>query len=95
MLQNVSRQQRVPRRRESRDVSFPGNSESGFCSIKLKAFKKFQDTQEALEAATSLIEGTSIDKTLKSFLKKVSLPEYDFGRWLNHRNSSELQGELR
>ena len=42
------------------------------CRLKLKAFKKFQDTEEALAATAALIEGTSIDKSLKSFLKKVT-----------------------
>eukprot|EP00299_Pterocystis_sp_00344_P007340 c2336_g1_i1.p1 GENE.c2336_g1_i1~~c2336_g1_i1.p1 ORF type:complete len:598 (-),score=178.20 c2336_g1_i1:74-1867(-) len=38
--------------------------------VKLKAFKKFEDTEEALAAASALIEGTTIDKGLKNFLKK-------------------------
>eukprot|EP00300_Choanocystis_sp_HF-7_P018891 c20175_g1_i1.p1 GENE.c20175_g1_i1~~c20175_g1_i1.p1 ORF type:complete len:549 (+),score=178.60 c20175_g1_i1:45-1691(+) len=39
-------------------------------AVKLKAFKKFEDTEEALAAARSLIECDSLDKGLKSFLKK-------------------------
>ena len=41
------------------------------CSVKLKAFKKFEDTEEALAAAKSLIDGESLDSGLRSFLKKV------------------------
>ena len=37
--------------------------------IKLKAFTAFENTTEAVVAATSLVDG-SIDKGLKSFLKK-------------------------
>jgi len=39
-------------------------------SIKLKAFAKFEDTNQALKAASSLCEGT-LDKSLKKFLKKA------------------------
>lgn len=37
--------------------------------VKLHAFEKFEDTAEALSAATALVEG-KLDKDLKSFLKK-------------------------
>ena len=37
--------------------------------IKLRAFTPFENTTEAVVAATSLVDGT-IDKGLKSFLKK-------------------------
>ena len=37
--------------------------------VKLKSFAPFNDTTEAVVAATSIIEST-LDKTLKKFLKK-------------------------
>jgi nucleolar protein 58 len=37
--------------------------------MKLKAFSKFEDTSEALVAATAILE-SSISKPLKKFLKK-------------------------
>ncbi|KAI3645683.1 hypothetical protein MP228_008611 [Amoeboaphelidium protococcarum] len=37
--------------------------------IKLKAFKKFQSTADALAAASAIVEGT-LDSTLKKFIKK-------------------------
>ena len=39
-------------------------------TIKLQAFTPFENTTEAVVAATSLVDGT-IDKSLKSFLKKT------------------------
>ncbi|KAM9482937.1 nucleolar protein 58 [Clarias gariepinus] len=42
--------------------------------VKLKHFEKFQDTTEALAAATALVEG-KIGKTLKKVLKKVVAKE--------------------
>ena len=38
--------------------------------VKLKQFAKFEDTTEALGAATALVEG-KMSKTLKKLLKKV------------------------
>ncbi|MGH0148203.1 UNVERIFIED_CONTAM: hypothetical protein FKN15_043118 [Acipenser sinensis] len=43
-------------------------------SVKLKHFEKFQDTTEALAAATALVEG-KIGKSLKKVLKKVVAKE--------------------
>ena len=37
--------------------------------LKLHAFKKFEDTVEAVSAATAIVE-SKVDKTLKKFLKK-------------------------
>lgn len=37
--------------------------------VKLHAFEKFEDTAQALAAATAVVEG-KLDKDLKSFLKK-------------------------
>lgn len=37
--------------------------------VKLKAFKKFEDTAEAVQSATALIEG-KLSATMKKFLKK-------------------------
>jgi nucleolar protein 58 len=37
--------------------------------MKLKAFSKFEDTSEALVAATAMLE-SSLSKPLKKFLKK-------------------------
>ena len=37
--------------------------------VKLKAFSAFENTTEAVVAATSMVDGT-FDKTLKKFLKK-------------------------
>lgn len=37
--------------------------------MKLHAFEKFEDTAQALAAATAVVEG-KLDKDLKSFLKK-------------------------
>ncbi|KAM9766860.1 nucleolar protein 58 isoform 1-T1 [Menidia menidia] len=42
--------------------------------VKLKHFEKFQDTTEALAAATALVEG-KIGKSLKKILKKVAAKE--------------------
>jgi nucleolar protein 58 len=42
----------------------------GRFSVKLVAFSKFEDTNEALEAAAAMCEG-KLDKGLKSFLKKA------------------------
>ncbi|XP_076004905.1 nucleolar protein 58 isoform X2 [Genypterus blacodes] len=42
--------------------------------VKLKHFEKFQDTTEALAAATALVEG-KIGKSLKKILKKVAATE--------------------
>jgi nucleolar protein 58 len=39
-------------------------------TVKLKAFHKFEDTQSALAAATSICDG-KLDKSLKKFLKKT------------------------
>ena len=39
-------------------------------AVKLKAFTPFDNTVEAVVAATCIIEGTSLDKTLKKFLQK-------------------------
>merc|ERR1711909_102829 len=47
--------------------------------VKLKKFQKFEDTTEALAAATALVEG-KMSKSLKKLLKKVA--------------SNELQEEL-
>ena len=44
-------------------------SDSATSLLKLISFKKFDDTNEALDAATALCEGT-LDKNLKKFLKK-------------------------
>ena len=38
--------------------------------VKLKTFQKFEDTTEALRAATALVEG-KMSKTLKKMLKKI------------------------
>ena len=38
--------------------------------VKLKTFQKFEDTTEALGAATALVEG-KVSKTLKKMLKKI------------------------
>ena len=37
--------------------------------VKLQAFKKFEDTTEAMKAAVSIVDG-KLDKSLKSLLKK-------------------------
>eukprot|EP00967_Tisochrysis_lutea_P141923 scaffold261413_cov39-Tisochrysis_lutea.AAC.3 len=37
--------------------------------VKLKAFKKFEDTAEAVQSATALVEG-KLSSTMKKFLKK-------------------------
>jgi hypothetical protein len=37
--------------------------------VKLKAFKKFEDTAEAVQSATALVEG-KLSATMKKFLKK-------------------------
>src|SRR3989338_2441698 len=42
---------------------------STFNSIKLKSFENFKDTNEALVAATAIVE-SKLDKKLKKFLKK-------------------------
>jgi hypothetical protein len=39
------------------------------CSIHLKAFKRFKDTTDALDAATQLVE-SKLSKDLKKVLKK-------------------------
>ena len=41
-----------------------------FCSVKLKHFKKFTDTAEALAATTAAVEG-KMSKSLRKLLKKV------------------------
>jgi nucleolar protein 58 len=41
----------------------------GYFRVKLHAFEKFEDTAQALAAATAVVEG-KLDKDLKSFLKK-------------------------
>jgi nucleolar protein 58 len=43
--------------------------EAAQSAVKLKAFSAFENTAEAVVAATSIIEGT-LDKSLKAFLKK-------------------------
>lgn len=50
----------------SRDLEDPKSAKK---ILKLKAFSKFENTAEALEAATSIIEG-DLGKDLKKFLKK-------------------------
>jgi nucleolar protein 58 len=50
----------------SRDFEDPKSAKK---ILKLKAFSKFENTAEALEAATSIIEG-NLAKDLKKFLKK-------------------------
>mmetsp|Transcript_16178 Transcript_16178/g.39418 ORF Transcript_16178/g.39418 Transcript_16178/m.39418 type:complete len:507 (+) Transcript_16178:187-1707(+) len=45
------------------------SSESASKAMKLKTFKKFEDTSEALVAATAMLE-SSLSKPLKKFLKK-------------------------
>lgn len=50
----------------SRDMEDPKSAKK---ILKLKAFSKFENTAEALEAATSIIEG-NLGKDLKKFLKK-------------------------
>lgn len=50
----------------SRDFEDPKSAKK---ILKLKAFSKFENTAEALEAATSIIEG-NLGKDLKKFLKK-------------------------
>ncbi|XP_048449004.1 nucleolar protein 58-like, partial [Rhincodon typus] len=42
--------------------------------VKLKHFEKFQDTTEALAAATALVEG-KLGKSLKKVLKKIAAKE--------------------
>jgi nucleolar protein 58 len=39
------------------------------CSVKLKKFSKFEDTDAAVAAATAICDG-KLDKNLKKFLKK-------------------------
>lgn len=46
------------------------------CSVKLKAFSKFEDTTSALAAATAICDG-KLDKSLKSFLKEAILKGKD------------------
>jgi nucleolar protein 58 len=50
----------------SRDLEDPKSAKK---ILKLKAFSKFENTSEALEAATAIIDGT-LSKDLKKFLKK-------------------------
>ena len=45
-----------------------------FCSLKLTHFEKFEDTTQALAAATATVEG-KISKPLKKLLKQIVNPD--------------------